>query len=142
MPAVLLTWPQRRFRAMVLLVPLLGTALVLASGADLGAVTPAWIAFTVTAATTGGAVLASYLPATGRKLEIGCSPCATMAALSVVGELMAMHTYGSLWIGPALAIAVSLFGLTQRLGDSTTCAVPVGTSAPTGQDEPTGPTLR
>lgn len=45
---------------------------------------------------------------------------------------MALNNYGSMLIGPALAIAVTLFGFAQRLGQPETCSVPARANLPDG----------
>ena len=117
------SWPRRRHLALLAIAPLLGALLVVSSGASLAAVSPVWLVLTGLAALTGSAVLASYLPAHGWRPEVGCSPCAVVAGMSVLGSLMAAHSYGAEVTGPALGVAVTLFGLSQRLGDSTRCEV-------------------
>jgi hypothetical protein len=84
-----------------------------------------WYAGAVVAAVLGAAVLASYVPLAGRRLDLGCTPCGTLAALTLVGATMALRSYGSELAGPLVAIAVLLFGLTQRMSQPTTCVTPV-----------------
>ncbi len=102
----------------VLVVVFAAVAGLLAHGA------PAWAwAVTVLDGALGAGVLASYLPApgSGRRLEIGCEPCATIAALGVVGALM-LRASGP--VDPTLA-ALSVFLLLaaarQRLTDTQAC---------------------
>ena len=117
----LTAWPLRRRLALVVLVPLVAALLLRAGSAEAGAVTPLWTALVLLAAVLGAGVLASYLPATGRGLDLGCSPCAVMSALTLVGATMAMRNYGADVAGPLVASAVLLFGLTQRLSQPATC---------------------
>jgi hypothetical protein len=66
------------------------------------------------------------VPLAGRGLDLGCSPCATLSALTVVGASLAMSRYGADIAGPLVASAVLLFGLTQRVSQPATCeAAPV-----------------
>jgi hypothetical protein len=124
--SVLESWTPRRRLALVALFPLVGAwFLVVARSSSEVPPTAGWYAGTGVAALLGAAVLASYLPVSGRRLELGCTPCATLAALTVVGATMALRSYGSEPGGPLVAVAVLLFGLTQRLIQPTACATPV-----------------
>jgi hypothetical protein len=76
------------------------------------------------AAVLGAGVLASYVPVVGRGLELGCTPCAMMSALTLVGATIALRNYGPDVAGPLVAGAVLLFGLTQRMSQPATCATP------------------
>ena len=61
--------------------------------------------------------------------------CAAMSALTVVGAAMALGYYGPYLLGPALAVAVTLYGLTQRIGQVDTCATPAGPPSPRPEQE-------
>jgi hypothetical protein len=107
------------------------------------AVTPPsawWYAVALVAAVLGAAVLASYVPVVGRRPDLGCTPCAAMSALTLVGATVALRSYGGDIAGPLVAGALLLFGLTQRLSQATTCATPAGavprTAAPEAVREP------
>lgn len=119
-------WPVRRRVAAAALFPLVATCFVLV-GRAAGPVPPGttWYAGVLPAAALGAAVLASYVPAAGRGLDLGCTPCAMLAGLTLVGATTAFHHYGSGIAAPLVAAAVLLFGLTQRLNQPTTCAAPV-----------------
>lgn len=114
-------WPTRRLVALVVLLPVVGAWFLTAAAVSVGQASAAWTAVGVLASVTGAAVLASYVPTEGRRPEVGCSPCATMAAVSLVGATIALHHYGAGIEGPAVAFAVTLFGLTQRLTQPRTC---------------------
>lgn len=63
------------------------------------------------------ATLTTYVPAAGRRPELGCQPCAAAAAVSVV---LAM---GLLSVGATLlALAAAAAGLVQRLRRPASCA--------------------
>jgi hypothetical protein len=112
--------------------PVMAAIFVVVSGTPLGHASVAWLLLVAVAAMLAATVLASYLPRNGRRLELGCTPCAAMSALTVVGAMLALNNFGSMLIGPTLAIAVTLFGLTQRIGEAETCSVPARTNTPDG----------
>lgn len=113
-------WPTRRWVvAGLLLAPL---ALLYAS---LGLPAGAWWAWPLTGvqAALAAAVLASYLPlpGAGRRLDVGCSPCAAVAGATVVGSLLMRQT--DPWdagIGVTAALMLA-YGLVQRVRDAGTC---------------------
>jgi hypothetical protein len=100
--------------------PLL-TALMLWSNQLANSSVP-FLLLTLGSAAIGGLLLASYLPVAGRGLELGCTPCAVMSGVTVIGGAVAMHTYGGSLLAPLGAAVIMAFGLTQRLGQPTTCA--------------------
>jgi hypothetical protein len=88
----------------------------------------------VLCAVIAAVVLASYVPkpGSGRRLEVGCSPCAVMGGATIVGSLL-MRSTAPLDPGIAVvAVMMLLFGLVQRLKDTASCAVPVAI----GRSEP------
>jgi hypothetical protein len=119
------SWPGRRWLTATLAAPAVGLLLLSASGTAGGA-TGAFYALTAVAAVLGGLIVASYVPVVGRGIDVGCSPCAVMAGVTVIGATVAMNTYETSLLGPLVAAAVMLFGLTQRLGQPTACATPGG----------------
>lgn len=123
--STLVAWPTRRLIAALVLVPIVGSwFLAVGRSGQVVAPGPGWYALILVAAVLGAAVLASYVPGSGLRLDLGCSPCAAMSALTVVGASMALRNYGTDVAGPLVAGAVLLFGLTQRWGQPATCAVP------------------
>jgi hypothetical protein len=81
----------------------------------------------VVCAVIAALVLASYVPqpGSGRRLEVGCSPCAVMGGATIVGSLVLRSTTP---VDPGIAgvaVMMLLFGLVQRLNDNASCAVPV-----------------
>ncbi len=114
---------RRRMAVTALATPLLVVGYLRAAAVPSGELTVAWLALGLVAAALGAAVLASYLPASGWRPDLGCTPCAAVAGLSLVGSVLAIGSYGASPVGPALAAAVTLFGLTQRLGPGA-CATP------------------
>lgn len=113
-------WPPRRFVAVAVAAPVL---LVVPIARAMGSMTPAWIVVAGIVATTGAAVLATYLPppGAGARLQIGCTPCASIAALTVPISvaLLSAPPYDLPSAFPA--IAVTGFGLWQRLTDPQGC---------------------
>jgi hypothetical protein len=124
MRSLLDAWPARRRVAGALLLPIVATWFVVVGGSTRATPSTGWYALVVIAAALGAGVLASYVPVTGRKPDLGCTPCATMAALTVVGATFALRSYGADVAGPLFASALLLFGLTQRMSQPATCASP------------------
>ena len=120
-------WPLRRRVALLALFPVVAAWFVVI-GRAAGPVPPgaAWYAVVAPVALLGAAVLASYVPLTGRGLDLGCTPCAMFSGLTVLGATTVIHNYGAEIVGPLVGGAVLLFGLTQRMNQPGTCAAPVG----------------
>jgi len=118
-------WPPRRWVVTALAAPaltwLLVTVAPVAPATGRGA---AWWVLVLATALAGSGTLASYVPASGRRLELGCSPCAMLSALTVVGAVMVVRGSGGDPAGPVLALAVALFGLGQRLAQPPVCPTP------------------
>jgi hypothetical protein len=131
-------WPLRRWvAAAVVTVPLAGLYLTQGPSADI------W--WSVPAALVCGAlaslVLASYLPlpGSGRWIDLGCSPCATVAAMTVLGSFILRDGAPS-EVGMSLLAALMLvFGLVQRLSGGGVCAVPVIPTRPSLPAPPAPP---
>lgn len=117
-------WPTRRRVAAALLLPLVAVWFVVVGGSTQASPSPGWYAMVMVAAALGAGVLASYVPVVGRGLDLGCTPCAMMSALTLVGATIALRNYGPDVAGPLVAGAVLLFGLTQRMSQPATCATP------------------
>lgn len=80
-----------------------------------------WPATAATALLTG-TVLASYVPApgSGRRLEVGCTPCATAAgALAVFAVLFNLGRADA--GGATITLALAAAAAYQRLNDTGTC---------------------
>lgn len=122
--ATFASWPTRRWLLLAALAPALLAVFTALAGTGPAGASPAWLALVLVAALVGAAVLASYVPARGLALELGCTPCAIMSGMTVLGASMAMRNYGTGIEGPAVAVAVTLFGLTQRLSQPATCPTP------------------
>jgi hypothetical protein len=69
--------------------------------------------------------LATYLPrpGTGLRLDVGCTPCASVAAISVLIAAAVLSTAPHDVPSAIVALGVAAFGLRQRLTDPSTCAV-------------------
>lgn len=117
-------WPLRRWIAVIALTPLLGATFFMLTGASLGDLSVGWLMLTSLAAILSAGVLGSYVPREGFLPDLGCAPCAAMPVATVVGAMLAANTYGAAVIGPALATAITLFGMTQRLSNDNSCDVP------------------
>ncbi len=119
---LLAAWPARRRVAAALLFPVVSAWFAVVGGATGAVLSAGWYALAVVAAALGAAVLASYVPAVGLRPDLGCTPCATVAALTVVAASVVLRNYGADVAGPVIASAVLLFGLVQRLREPATCA--------------------
>lgn len=116
------TWPARRWATAVAATPVIAAALA-AFGWPASPALPL-IALTMAAALVGGLIAASYVPVTGRGIDVGCGPCAVMSGFTIIGGMVAMHTYSGSLVGPIGATLLMAFGLTQRLNQPTTCEAP------------------
>ncbi len=128
-------WPARRRVALLLLLPVVAAWFVSLGRASVTPPSPWWYVVTLVAAVLGAAVLATYVPVVGRRPDLGCSPCATMSALTLVGATVALRNYGADVAGPLVAGALLLFGLTQRMSQPATCATAAGTGTRTAAPE-------
>jgi hypothetical protein len=122
--SLLNAWPTRRRVAAALLLPVVAAWFVLIGGSTQADPSTGWYVLVLVAAVLGAGVLAGYVPVVGRGLDLGCTPCAMMSALTVVGATMALRSYGADLAGPLVAGALLLFGLTQRMSQPATCATP------------------
>lgn len=118
-------WPPRRLLAVAVLTPAL-LALLLVGSRGAATVIPAgWTALAVLVAGTSAATLATYvpLPGTGRRLDLGCSPCASIAALSALVAVAVVVSTPHDVPSAILGLGVAGFGLRQRLTGPGGCAV-------------------
>ncbi len=124
--STLAAWPLRRWVVAVAMVPVLGALLGAAAAQTGGGVAagPLWWALLGFAVLAGAGVLASYVPARGWRPELGCTPCAAVSALTLVGAVVVLRDSGADVTGPAVAAAVTLFGLAQRLSQPAVCPTP------------------
>ena len=126
-------WTSRRRVAVALLAPLLFVLLVSAAGGWAPTNGPAWIALVAMVALASATTLATYLPqpGAGHRLDLGCTPCAAAAALTVLGAGAVLGTTAPDLSTAGLALVVAAFGLTQRLTNPGTCPTP---RTPTSKD--------
>jgi hypothetical protein len=117
-------WPARRWIAVFGLTPLLAAAFVMLAEKPLGDPSVGWFTLMSLAAILSAGVLGSYVPQEGFRPGLGCAPCTVMPVATVVGAMIAVSTYGAAVVGPALATAITLFGMTQRLSNVNSCDVP------------------
>lgn len=122
MVATLRTWPRRRWVAALLALPLTLSAFVGAAGVPVGTAAPGWVAMVLLAATLGALTLASYVPQRGVRPDVGCTPCAAVSGLTLVGAAILLDGNGGDVSGPLLAVAITAFGLVQRVRQQPTCA--------------------
>lgn len=117
-------WPLRRVVTVVVLFPVLLALLAGATGGWAPGAEPVWTALVAVIALAAATTLASYLPrpGTGRGLDIGCTPCAAVAGLSVLAASAVLRSEPHDVPTAILALAVAGFGLRQRLANPDTCA--------------------
>lgn len=116
-------WPLRRLMAVAVLAPVLLVLLVAATGGWALATSPGWTALVALVALASATTLATYLPrpGTGLRLDFGCTPCAAVAAVSVVASLVVLRSAPHEVPTAILALGVAAFGLRQRLTNPSTC---------------------
>lgn len=119
---VVQAWPRRRRVAAGLLLPLVATWFLVVGNTSPVRPGLTWYAVVALASVLGAGVLASYVPVVGRGLDLGCTPCATMSALTLLGATLALRSYGPDVAGPLVAVALLVFGLAQRMNQPATCA--------------------
>jgi hypothetical protein len=116
-------WPLRRRMAVAVVAPLLLVLMVAASGGWAVVTSPGWTALVALVAVACAATLATYIPrpGTGRRLELGCSPCAVVAALSVLVSFGVLNSAPHDVSTALLALGISAIGLVQRMKNPSTC---------------------
>jgi hypothetical protein len=118
--ASLRSWPRRRWVAAAAALPLLLVTFLRVAAPAPGA-TSLWVTLVGLAAAAGSLTLASYLPVRGWRPDLGCSPCAAVSGLTLVGALVVLDGYGPDLSGALLALMLTTFGLVQRLRQEPTC---------------------
>ncbi|PRY51395.1 hypothetical protein BCF74_13610 [Knoellia remsis] len=108
-------WPRRRVTATAVLTPALFAVLVAAGGGFPAAAL--WTVLVALVAVAAAATLATYLPGPGkgRRPDLGCSPCAAMAAMTVLAAAWFLQAAPHQPSMAAAALAAVGFGLLQRL---------------------------
>jgi len=116
-------WPIRKRVAVAVLTPVLLVLSVSVSGGWALVAARGWTALVALVALASAMTLASYLPSpgTGMKLDLGCTPCAGVAALSVVASLVVLSSSPGDVPTAFLALGVAAFGLRQRLANPSVC---------------------
>jgi hypothetical protein len=129
--SALASWPLRRWVALGLLaVPLI--AMYTQVDGRSGSL---WsLSAGVASGLMAALILASYVPhpGSGRLLEIGCSPCAAVAAGAVIGSMIFWSSQPQDAGMIVLALALQVFGLRQRLTDVQACRVQTPADTETG----------
>jgi hypothetical protein len=120
---LLTDWPLRRRIALVVLGPVLFVLMVSVSGSWALANSSGWTAVVALIAVSCATTLATYLPhpGTGLKVDVGCTPCAAVAAVSVLAAFIVLGSAPHDVSTAVLALGVSAFGLVQRLNNPSTC---------------------
>ena len=140
MLATFTTWNRRRWGTVAGALPVLAVAFAASASAVSPLPSPsavAWWAGLVAAAAVGSLVLASYVPLSGRRPDLGCTPCAAVSGVTLFGALLAFGSYGAQASGPLLAVVATGFGLVQRVTQQASCATrPAATAAEAASDEP------
>ncbi|MBI4944007.1 MAG: hypothetical protein HY830_24975 [Actinobacteria bacterium] len=85
----------------------------------------------VVCAVLGAVAVAGYVApsGSGRLLERGCTPCAVVPAVSIVGGLLLLDTTPG-GGGMLTAMVLLVFGLQQRRTAAAACAVPLRVAPP------------
>jgi len=119
----LAAWPLRRRMAVALTAPVLFGLMVAASGGWAPTSSPGWTALVAGAALACATTLATYLPrpGTGLRPDLGCTPCAVVAAVTVLASFGLLSSAPHDVSTAVLALGVSAFGLVQRLNNPSTC---------------------
>lgn len=117
-------WPLRSLMAVALLAPVLLVLLVLVGGGWAVATSPWWTVLVALVALACATTLATYLPrlGTGFRFDLGCTPCAAVAAVSLPVSLGVLSSAPHDVPTAVLALGVAAFGLRQRLTNPSTCA--------------------
>jgi len=120
---VLAAWPLRRRMALVVLAPVLFALMVAFSGGWPPATSPGWTAVVALIAVSCATTLATYLPhpGTGLRVDVGCTPCAAVAAVSVLAAFIVLNSAPHDLSTAVLALGISAFGLVQRLNNPSAC---------------------
>jgi hypothetical protein len=119
----LTAWPLRKRMAVGLIAPVLFVLMVGTSGGWVMATSPGWTALVAGLALASATTLATYLPraGTGLKPDLGCTPCAAVAAVTVLASFGLVNSAPHDVSTAVLALGVSAFGLVQRLNNPSTC---------------------
>ena len=119
----LAAWPLRRRVSVALTAPVLFGLMVTVSGGWAPATSGGWTALVAMVALACATTLANYLPrpGTGLRPDLGCTPCAAIAAVTVLASFGLLSSAPHDVSTAVLALGVSAFGLVQRLNNPSTC---------------------
>jgi len=120
----LTAWPLRRRMAVVVIAPALFVLLMVAASGGWALTTSAgWTALVALVALICATTLATYLPSPGAglRLDLGCTPCTAVAAVSVLASFGVLSSAPHDVSTAVLALGISAFGLVQRLNNPSTC---------------------
>ena len=119
----LTAWPLRKRMAVGLVAPVLFVLMVATSGGWAPATSPGWTALVAGVALASATTLATYLPraGTGLRPDLGCTPCAAVAAVTVLASFGLLSSAPHDVSTAVLALGVSAFGLVKRLNNPSTC---------------------
>lgn len=108
----------------VVLFPLLLAGMTAVAGGWAPRAAPGWTVLVAVIALVAATTLATYLPrpGAGRGIDIGCTPCAAAAALSVLGATIVLRSSPHEVPVAILALGLAGFGLRQRLNQPAACA--------------------
>lgn len=133
MTTALRHWPRRRWFLAAGAFPVLVFAFAAAGHGGLPGTTAAWwiwpwLLFNSALASV---VVASYLapPGTGKLIDVGCSPCATVAGLALAGGLLAYSSAPASAFTVTVATVLTVLALRKRLTDDRSCAAPLAPRA-------------
>ena len=131
------TWPRRRWLVAAGTAPALAVLFAVVAAARPGWSAVPWWAGLVVASGIGALVLASYVPASGWRPDLGCTPCAAMSGVTLFAATYAFGTFGATLSAPLLASVATGFGLVQRITQAERCETrlaPVDLSWPADKD--------
>jgi hypothetical protein len=85
-----------------------------------------WFGLVSIVSIISAATLASYLPrpGAGPGLDLGCTPCAAVAALAVLASAGVLTSMPPDLPNGILALGIAMFGLVQRLRSPASCVLP------------------
>jgi len=114
-------WPWRRIVVVAVLAPALMVLLMAVPGDEVSP--PGWTVLAGLVALSAAATAATYVPrpGSGARLDVGCTPCASVAAITVPIAVVVLTSSPHDVPSALLALGVAVFGLRQRLTDPSTC---------------------
>lgn len=109
--------------AVTVLAPVLFVLMVATAGVWDLTTSAGWTVLVAIVALSCATTLATYLPSpgTGLRVDLGCTPCAAVAAVSVLAPFGVLSSAPHDASTAFLALGISVFGLVQRLNNPSTC---------------------